>query len=800
MNAHPLPIQSRLSWLAALALWSAGLPLLAQAQDETSDATDSPSTPAEASGSDSAADGSPSEAGTAETANASATGDTSPASESPTGTDSAPADAADSANATEETLPETEVTGARSAPVRTAPPPAPAPAPPAPVEVPEEPLPEPAIEPVTGYKVDDSWTATKMDVPIIDVPTSVQVVPEEVIEDQNATRLWEAVRNVSGVQNSGSAGNRSDGFVIRGFDAGRLLHDGFPAPVSFGDVGFIGMSTLERVEVLKGPASILYGLVEPGGTINLVTKKPQLDPFYRSSFTYGSHDFYRPEFDVNQPLTEDGTLLFRVAGEYQNAGSFRDVFTRDKRKHIAPSLRWLATPDTTVDLQLTYYEQENPADRGIVVIDDRPDALPRHRYHGEPFDINYADKLLGKVTIEHRFDDDWTWRTMASGSGSNTRPLASYPFGLLEGSDRLIERGNYDFIQEIDNYAFQSNLTGHFDTGAIGHEVLVGIDANSTRFESWNRSASMQPIDAFNPVYGKPFGAWSPRSHQDRRYDFYGLYLQDLMSFGDHWKLMLGGRYDYMTSFFARDGAVSLDSTEKEISPRAGLVYQPVEDLSLYASYTESFSPSLFSSNFGNIPFDPEYGEQVEIGVKRDWFDGALSTTLAAYELTKTNLTTPDPNNPLFEIQTGEQRSRGVEFDISGEILPGWKVFGGLAYMDAELTSDNTFPVGNRLPNAPEWSGSLWTTYAFEHGPLSGLEIGGGVFGVGERFGSLNNRVLADGYARVDAFARYQVNENLRVSLNVDNLFDKDYIEAPGSTVSVPGSPREAFLTIGLSY
>lgn len=659
---------------------------------------------------------------------------------------------------------------------------------------------ESAYGPVEGYRAGRSSTATKTDAPIIDTPASVQVIPREVIEDQGAESLSDAVRNVSGVRNAGTFGNRSDGLSIRGFSGTRLAKDGFLAPASFGDIGFLDLANVERVEVLKGPASVLYGQGEPGGLINVVTKKPRPESLHSLEGAAGSYGFLRAQADLNEPVDEDETLLFRLNAAYQEADSFRDFFIDSDRSQFAPSLRWLASQDTTLDLQLEYYDQTQQFDRGLVAIGDRADVLPRDRFLGERFSQYEADELRFNAVVDHRFDETWSWRSAFRTSRSDGDRFSADPRGL-QADGRTLNRRVADLQQEMDNYAAQTSLVGSFDGGAVEHEVLVGLDINATRFESDFRQAPLDPIDVFNPVYGAQPGAFSEVSTQDRRIDFYGLYLQDLISFGEHWKLLLGGRYDHADTEYELDGELITDALDKELSPRAGVVYKPVQDLSLYASYTESFQPFVFSVSADGSPFDPELGEQIEAGVKRDWLDRRLSTTLAVFELTRQNLLTADPDDPGFSIQTGEQRSRGVELDISGEILPGWKVIGSLAWLDAEITEDNTLEVGNELQNAPEWSGSLWSSYMLQGGSLSGLEIGGGIFAVGRREGDLDNSFQAPGYTRVDAFAGYRISRNLRVSLNVKNLFDKEYIEAPiGRTQVYPGEPRSIFARLSASF
>ena len=659
---------------------------------------------------------------------------------------------------------------------------------------------ESAYGPVDGYKASRSATATKTDTPIIDTPAAIQVIPRAVIEDQGARRLSDVVRNTSSVQASGANGGRNDLFLIRGFAANRIARDGFLSASSFGDAAQLGLANVERVEVLKGPPSVLYGPADPGGLVNIVTKKPEAEPHYNLTGQAGSFDSYKSDIDFNQPLTGDGKLLARLNASYENTDSFRDRFINSERIQIAPSLRWLPTSRTTVDLDLEYYDRRHPFDYGVIAVDGKAPTLPRERFLGEERDRVDSDEIRIQASVDHELNNDWSLRTLARFSDTNAVSTQSWPLELA-ADGRNLNRRFFSFDQDFQNYALQGNLIGKFETGPLEHQLLFGADGNFTRFESIAYAADLDPIDIFNPVHGTALGTLTAPGTQDRRIDFYGIYLQDLISFGDHWKLLLGGRYDTAKTRFDRDEVSVTDKWDQAFSPRAGLVFQPIDDLSIHASYTTSFLPPLTGASFDDEAFEPEEGEQFEVGVKRDWFDGRLSTTLAAFQLTRSNVSTADPQNPGFSIQVGEQRSRGVELDIAGELAPGWRIIGSLAYLDTEVTKDNTLPVGNRLINAPKWSGSLWTTYAFQGNPLRGLEIGGGVFLVGDRKADFANQVNVDGYARVDLFARYEINDNISLALNVDNLFDENYIDGVDTAVRMdPGAPRSVFGTVQVKF
>ncbi len=637
-----------------------------------------------------------------------------------------------------------------------------------------------------------------MNIPLIDTPAAIQIIPRLVIEEQGARRLSDVMRNVSSVQNGITAGGRVDNFVIRGFD-GHIARDGFLPPMSFTHGHRLGLANVERVEVLKGPASVLYGAAEPGGLINVVTKRPEVEPRYSFTGKAGSFDFYNADIDLNQPLTKDGKLLARLNASYESADSFRDLFIKSERTHLAPSLRWRPTARTMADFDLEYYKLERPYDTGLIAIGGKALALPRERFLGSRMDRFKSDEVRLQATVDHQLNENWSLRALTRFSDTSSVPMFSYPLNLA-ADGRTLNRRYFRYDQDFQNYALQANLTGKVETGPLEHSLLFGVDTNFTRFKSTNFFADLDPINIFNPVYGATPGPLSAPSTQDRRIDFYGVYLQDMISLGAHWKLLLGGRYDMVKTRFDRNDVSVTDKRDRAFSPRAGLVYQPIEDLSLYASYTTSFHPPLSGAGFDGKPFKPEEGEQFELGIKRDWFGGRLSTTLAAFQLTRSNLSTPDRQNPGFSIQVGEQRSRGVEFDIAGELAPGWRLTGSLAYLDARITKDNRLPVGNQLINAPAWSGSLWTTYAFQDNPLRGLEVGGGLFAMSGRKADLANKVDADAYARVDLFARYKVNETLSLAFNVDNLFDEYYAGGLYYGEIEPGAPRSIFGTIEIKF
>jgi iron complex outermembrane receptor protein len=317
-------------------------------------------------------------------------------------------------------------------------------------------------------------------------------------------------------------------------------------------------------------------------------------------------------------------------------------------------------------------------------------------------------------------------------------------------------------------------------------------------FEGASRSAGT--IDIFNPSYNFVFGPFEPFDPSEDRQNSFGIYLQDQIALLDNLKLVLGGRFDTFNNESENLTSGEIIETEADaFSPRVGIVYQPIEPVSLYASYTRSFTQA-FGTRASGEPLDPQRGTGYEIGVKTEIIQNRLFSTLAFYDTTLTNVPTTDPENDLFEIQTGEQNSKGIELDLSGEIVPGWNIFAGYAYTDATITEDNTFEVGNRLNNVPRHKFNLWTTYTLQQGNLAGFGFGASIFYVGERAGDLDNCFFVPDYTRVDA-AIYYERESFRAALNFKNLFDICYFEGvQGREQVIPGAPFTVLGSISVKF
>jgi iron complex outermembrane recepter protein len=698
----------------------------------------------------------------------------------------------------------------------------------------QQPTGEPTITlpPVTvqeireNYAVDKATTGTKIEAPLMDIPQSIQVVPRQVIEDQRAVNLSDVLRNVSGF--SPSVNSQSQRFgerdtIFRGFTGNNYYTNGFKDPFN-GNSFSAGMANIDRVEVLKGPASVLYGLGDPNATVNILTKQPLSEWYASGEMTGARFAMANPNIDVSGPLTPGRDLRFRFNAGYQYQDSFVD-YVKSQRFLVAPVLSWSIGPNTTFTAEGEYQEIGEIYYTGLpgqgTISPNINGKINRSRYLGDKKleGDDFPERLQGKVgyRLEHRFNDHVSLRHGFRATLFNIDERDVIPI-VLDTDERTMFRELFTAKTSRYDYYALTDLNLDFKTGPFGHKFLVGSDQRFNSFRARTASAEIDPIDVFDPVYGNiidPITPDTPRNLTSSQGTFFGVYLQDLIHITDQIKFLAGVRYDnaYQKSTFRVSD--SPDSTRSKLdenvfTPRAGLVYQPFPWLSLYGSYSKSFVPQEGTTRTGSA-LKPETGEQWESGLKFEFFDGRLTSTLAAYHLTKQNVTAtdPDPDFSEFSVQIGEQRSRGFEFDLAGEVFPGFRLITSYAFTDAKiLKSAPLFDIdveGNRRANVPKHSGTLWGIYGFQEGSaLHGLSLGLGIIGVGKRPSDDFATEDLPGYVRTDAALQYRFSRNFDVALNFKNLFNKKYFET--STFGVwengisPGAPFTMFGTIRFRY
>lgn len=646
--------------------------------------------------------------------------------------------------------------------------------------------------------------AMKTDTPARDLAQSVRVLSAELLADAGVTRLDQALDLGSGISRQSNLGGLWDSYAMRGFTGdpsfgSDFLVNGFN--YSRGYNGLRDTANAAAVEVLKGPASALYGRGEPGGTVNITTKKPLFVPERAVELSAGSHDAYRATADLTGPLSE--RLAYRVNVAQGAAGSMRD-HVESERTLVAPSLLWMISPDTTVSYELEYARQQATFDRGVVAVRGRLGEVPRRAFYGEPGDGPHTIQALGnQVFMQHHFSDDWSLQAGLSHRRSSLGGLATEA-RFLQSDDRTLTRQRRTRENSALDISGRIELLGKVQAGGWRHHLLVGVDAYRfvDRREQY-RVATATPIDVHAPVYGAVPPAMTLNTWTRETQRALAIYAQDQIDLGAQWKLLLGARHDrYDQALLNRRNGVTTQQALDAVSPRVGVVYQPGRTVSLYATASRSFRPnSGVSRSFESFP--AERGRSTEVGAKYDTADGRLSATLAVYRIAKNNVLTPDPTDPNnFSVAAGEVQSRGVELDVGGELARGLRLSLAYAFTDASVVRDhNAFLVGRQLANVPRHSGNLLLVQAFTLG-AGRATAGVGLTHAGEREGAVAPLSATDdfrlpAYTTVKLLGSWHPAPAWRVALDVDNLFDRTTYASSYSQVWVqPGDGRRITLSV----
>lgn len=645
-------------------------------------------------------------------------------------------------------------------------------------------------------------TATKTDTPIMETPYSVAVVPQQVLKDQQMIRVEDAITNVAGVQSSWTNGGQSDVFMMRGFQNTNLYRDGFLMPSALGG-GTAKRETanLDRIEVLKGPGSILFGRNEPGGVINLVTKRPQATPYHALQQQFGSYGLYRTLADSTGAITDHDNLLYRVNLSYENADSFRD-FVKTDSVFFAPSLTWNISDQTQANLDIEYQHFDNRSDSGIPPIGNRPAPVPINRQIGDLLNNkNVGDRTYIGANWSHAFNDDWKLSHRFGTEFLDKAVDFTFFFGKPDAAGNLWNtdsnwssnpdgssgtRGFNNGITHQQNYYTTLNLTGKFDTALLKHNTLWGFDYFVIDNQGKTACCAAYPentnFNIFNPVYltARPDNVFTPDAEFTQ--NWYGLYFQDQIKFPFNIYGNVGLRYDNASS---RNKTSGVASTDDRVSPRGGLLWKPKEWLSVYGNYSENFGPSNSMWNSPNqAVLPPQTAQQWELGAKTEFFDGRMSAGFAYFDLTRQNMAVTDPVDVTLQRAIGEQESRGYEFEVAGEILPGWRIISAythLAYANINRDVDWTGgsgDTGHRMFNTPRNYGRLWNTYEFQSGQLRGFKFGGGVIAADQSQGTNQNDFQLPGYATLNLLASYEMkvaSSKVTLQLNANNILDKTY-------------------------
>lgn len=723
------------------------------------------------------------------------------------------------------TVPETRIEAERPARPQVQPEPTP-PAPAAPAEAPffapEVTRPSALFtSPLTdGYRAGSATTGTKIDVPLVNYPGSISVVGRDLLNDQQIFRTDDLIRNITSATKVNDF-RRPDAFNLRGFElrSRDFRKDGFldptPAPRD--------LANIERVEVMSGPASVLYGAGQPGGLVNYITKRAQPEPFAEGTITAGSFGFFRTTADVNGPAFDSDRLFVRVNIAYETVDGFRD-FAFGERFFVAPTLTWFLDDQTDVQFSFEYLNDRRRFDTGVVALGGQVGLLPISTFLGQPDDRQLFTDYRFTVFLNHRINSDWTARLGLYTQFHDTTMLGTVPISTgtpfgLPGDLLFRQRQALDPFRE-QYYSLIGDLAGKVDLMGVTHRLVVGTELGtfqSRGFQgSFSEFASLQPLPfppfffvaptspvfAFNPdlTRGLPQPPLGPGLFTaDFIQNRYGFYFQDLVEVAKPLKLLAGLRYDIVEQTFDRQFIPVLfspgfpqtrtEDTYFRLTPRIGAVYQPFEEpLSLYGTYSQSFEPPPGGAYRNPEPFRPETGELFEVGVKADLLSQQLSLTIAAFHLEKRNVFVQD--DLLFATQVGAQRSQGIETSLAGRVTERWSVIANYSYIDSRILADNDPRlIGQRFRGIPYNQSSIWSRYNVVQDESRTLGLAAGMVLVGDRPGDLQASFRLPGYVRWDAGVFYERSQ-FHVSVYLENVFDREYYVGSVNSFAVfPGMP-----------
>lgn len=643
----------------------------------------------------------------------------------------------------------------------------------------------------------------------LETPQSELKIDSDTLRNSGAVDLSQALDLSASVARQNNFGGLWDSFALRGFVGdenlpSNYLVNGFNAGRGFG--GSRDLSGIESVEVLKGPRAALFGRGEPGGTVNLVTKRPTFETAGEVRLSAGSWETYRADVDYTTPLSD--SVAVRFVGFYEDAESFRDTIETTKQG-FNPSVAWKVNEDSMLTYELEYSEQEVPFDRGVMAVDGKLGVISESRFLGEPGDGPIETDVLGhQLEFQHNFNQNWSALV-----GFNYRDTSLEGFATETGFagvvndevNRFRRYRDYDASYQM----LRAEVNGNFDFGGFEHRIIVGADSDKFVNDQFVlRVKGSQYINIYNPVYGA-YPLPTPTANTDRveTQKSTGFFMQDQISLTDELDVRIGARYDdYTQELKNRLADTKSDQDEQRLSPQFGAVYKLSDMTSLYAAYGENFRP-LSGTDANGDGFDPNQSTSMEAGVKFASYDGAWVGTVAVFKVEQDNLLVVDDPTAFTYAAIGEAESQGFEVDINGEVAEGLNLWASYSYTDAKTKNafydanfGYTIESGTALLNIPEHQLSLQLAQLTE---LSGkpLEFGGGLLHVGERNGYFGVDFDLPSYTTFRAFASYDITKAIALRAEVDNLFDETYYTNSFADNWVqPGTPRNVTVSATFGF
>ncbi|PTR08936.1 catecholate siderophore receptor [Nitrosospira sp. Nsp5] len=680
---------------------------------------------------------------------------------------------------------------------------------------------QPIIGPTDGYMATKSYTATRTDTPLRDVPQSITVVTKDLIKDQNILSMDAAVRYVPGVGISQGEGNR-DAVIFRGNNStGDFFVDGLRDDVQY----IRDFYNTDRIEVLKGANGMIFGRGGGGGVINRVTKQASWTPITEIGATYGSYSQKRVTVDIGRAINE--VAAFRLNAMYEHSNSFRNGFELE-RGGVNPTFTIKPTARTTVILGGEYFTDNRTADRGIpsfgatfagggmpgVVASGRPSDTHRSTFFGNAATSpTHTDVWALNSTLEHAFDNGLTVRNRTRYANYDKFYQNVFANGPATAQDATgtVAIAAYNNATQRDNIFNQTDFLYTLNTWGIKHEFMTGVEygrqvtTNLRNTGFFNNTATSVNVPFFNPLALTPI-TYRPNATDANNHgvvEVVGVYLQDQITLHPQLKAVLGIRYDnFDTNFVNNRTSTRIHTTDNLVSPRAGLIYKPIETMSIYGNYSLAYVPragdQLSSLTPTNAALKPEQFMNLEVGAKWD-IRPDLSLTTALYQLERNNVIVPVPNDPTRTMLVDGQRARGAEVGLMGRITPQWSVMGGYAYTDAEITKTQslTAQAGAVVAQVPKHTFSMWNRYDFA--PWLGLALG--VVHRTHMYAAVDNTVLLPGFTRLDSAMYVRLNKTLRVQANIENIADIEYVASANNNNNImPGAPRIYRLTVVANF
>lgn len=655
------------------------------------------------------------------------------------------------------------------------------------------------------YNPPTAVSATKIEAPLRDIPQTVNVVPQALLRDQAARSMQDVLKTVPGIGLSTGDGQR-DQVTIRGFSA---IADQFVDGLRDDALYFRDLSNIEQIEVVKGPASVLYGRGSSGGLINRISKKPGIDKS-EVSLQLGSWNQQRGEFDLARNNKDSG-VAFRITGAVENADSYRDPQFL-KREAVAPSLAIKIDADTRLLIQAESLSDRRVTDFGIPAYKGLPVNVPANTYYGaaNARDVDYTQTNVNAVgfTLDHRISSQWSVRN-AFRQYTYSLDRNNTLVGSVNEAAQTVSLNRSNVRRQEDGFFNQTELVQKTTLAGMPHQLLYGMEiGQQNKDQVFRTQNNIATVSLFNPVLPTlPFLVTAaPSTNNLGILKVASVYTQDMVTLSERWKALAGVRYDKFDQATEerRAGQANLSRTDQAWSPRAGLVYQPNQNESYYVSFSKSFQPSAesFPLAANNADLAPEQTTSHEIGSKINFLDGLATAGVSLFQLERTNIKSTDPTtNRLVPI--GVQTTNGLELSFSGELPQGWQIWSGFAYLDSRITSsvavDSGQTVqGKRATLTPMHSANLWLTRALG----GGFGAGAGVNYVGDRFANAGNTITLPSYVTADLMAYYRV-KGLNLQLNLTNLFNQGYIVAghgSNGNLNLPGAPRAMQLTARYSF